>query len=330
MHNTSKNAQAISNNKEQDTDTDRQGPSRLNTKKAPSSETLSLSNKEIEGLLKHGAYDMFREEKEGVSEMVSKNFNDADIDSILARSTVILHDSNASSDTLSKKLPNFSTASFVSSGEQTVDVDDPDFWTKVVGLTMDEDAVVALGKRKCRENSFINYADNGFNFKTNMYQEAEDGDSSGLESASGSASGSNVDSDDDDAAIFEPDSTIITTKGGGKGRRKRRSSAVVQAERALQAAEKAAALKDGSRRRHPRGSGSAGTCPRRAATPLEVRPADWSVDTVSQLANTLMECGYGNWEQIRHQSKLHFSLYDIALGEYWIHCIGYSTAGQMD
>lgn len=289
MHNTSKNSQAMAKDKNStDTNADAYtdmdvvdmtlSPSKRLKKKAKalSTESFTLSNKEIEGLLKHGAYDMFREEKEGISEVVSNNFNDADIDSILARSTVILHDSNGSGKSLSKKLPNFSTASFVSSGEgeQTVDVDDPDFWTKVVGLTVDEDEVVTLGKRKCREKSFINYADNGFNFKTEMYQDNDS--SSNDESDSGS------DSDDDSTEIFEEDNgTTGPNSSGGDGTGKK------------------------SRRR--------ASAPIKEAKPLI--PAEWTVENVTKLSMALMATGYGNWEKIRSRCKLHYSLHDIALGK---------------
>ncbi len=261
MHNSSKNSQSLDN-------ITNASPSKRITNKAPPTESQSLSNKEIEGLLKHGAYDIFREEKEGLSETVSKNFNDADIDAILARSTVILHDSDGSSNcSLSKKLPSFSTASFVSSAEETVDVDDPDFWTKVVGLTVDEDEVVTLGKRKCRQQAIINYADNGLNFKTQMYQDVSSDYDSGSDSA------------DEDKDIFDV-SNDLTKKD---------------------------VLIDNKKQK--------GTRRRRSFKPMVIKAAVWTVDVVSKLAASLVEYGYGNWEQIRHRSTIHFSLYDIALGE---------------
>jgi hypothetical protein len=116
-------------------------------------------------ILSLGAYDIFREEKDGQSLEESNRFCEADIDQILSRSAVVIHDTKNSGrlklqhganillypifhfiyslfDTLhvlgalSASVASFSKASFVVSGGATNDVaiDDPDFWTKVVGL----------------------------------------------------------------------------------------------------------------------------------------------------------------------------------------------------
>merc|ERR1712176_1369501 len=47
----------------------------------------SLSKKEIEKLLRHGAYDIFNEDKSGMAEAESNQFISQDIDSILERRT---------------------------------------------------------------------------------------------------------------------------------------------------------------------------------------------------------------------------------------------------
>jgi len=87
----------------------------------------TISKEEVEKLLRHGAYDIFNEEKEGISEIESNQFIEQDIDTILQRRTkTIVHESNAGS--------TFSKASFKGAQvEETVDVDDPEFWNKVVG-----------------------------------------------------------------------------------------------------------------------------------------------------------------------------------------------------
>ena len=77
-----------------------------------------MSKKELENLLKHGAYDIFNESKDGSGEAESRDFCDADIDSILQRSSVVIHDSQGSK-AHSVKQSNFSKASFVSSGNST-------------------------------------------------------------------------------------------------------------------------------------------------------------------------------------------------------------------
>jgi superfamily II DNA/RNA helicase len=273
MHNTGKNAHALIS------------PTKQISKKPLPNESLSLSNKEIEGLLKYGAYDMFREEKEGISDQASTNFNNSDIDSILARSTVIVHDSNNVSSNPGKKLPNFSTASFVANDEQTVDIDDPDFWTKVVGLTVDEDEVVKLGKRKCREKSYINYADNGFNFKTNIYRD-ESSDSDSV-----------VESNSDEEHVLEVDD-VVNSQDSNNG-----SNPINEAKSEDSNTE----VK--RRRRQTK---------RQNLKVPEIVPAVWSFENVAKLSTTLLDTGYGNWEKIRHRSKLNFPLYDIALGKYKI------------
>lgn len=94
--------------------------------------SASLSKPEIESLLKHGAYEIFREEKEGTSASKSQEFGEASIDQILQRSKRVVEDGKSSSSGPSS----FSKASFVTATgqENDVDVNDPDFWTKVIGL----------------------------------------------------------------------------------------------------------------------------------------------------------------------------------------------------
>ncbi|CAH0490644.1 unnamed protein product [Peronospora farinosa] len=96
-----------------------------------------MSKEEIESLLKHGAYEMFKEQ-ESDAEEASKKFGEESIDQILSRSTTIVHDPTRDADGNEKKniMSSFSKATFVSSAnpDEEVDVDDPNFWTKVVGL----------------------------------------------------------------------------------------------------------------------------------------------------------------------------------------------------
>ena len=97
-----------------------------------------LSKEEVERLLRHGAYDIFNEEKSGSSEQESKEFESQDIDSILARrAKTVVHDntgskSNAAGGTFSKA--SFRAQNTGKSGDGTgngddtgedVDIDDP-------------------------------------------------------------------------------------------------------------------------------------------------------------------------------------------------------------
>ncbi|RMX70437.1 hypothetical protein KXD40_004000 [Peronospora effusa] len=81
-------------------------------------------SKEIDDLLKRGAYDVFRDD-----DTAGEQFCALDIDQILQRSSqVIQYTEQAQS--------SFSKASFVSATtSDDVDLDDPDFWKKAVGLT---------------------------------------------------------------------------------------------------------------------------------------------------------------------------------------------------
>lgn len=91
-----------------------------------------LSAKEIDELLKRGAYDVFREDDNEQMEFV-----EADIESILQRrSHKVVYNEGLS--TITSTLGSFSKASFVSADEkEDVDINDPDFWRKAIGLKED-------------------------------------------------------------------------------------------------------------------------------------------------------------------------------------------------
>merc|ERR1711871_1470529 len=134
----------------------------------------SLSKKELEDLLKHGAYDIFNENKNGTGNDESRNFCDADIDDILKRSSVVIHDSKGSV----AQTSSFSKASFIASGgeENNIDLEDPEFWSKVVGLGFVEEEELTGRRRKCRELvSEGTYKEPGMRFAT--YKSSSDSDS---------------------------------------------------------------------------------------------------------------------------------------------------------
>ncbi|EGZ22731.1 hypothetical protein PHYSODRAFT_388148, partial [Phytophthora sojae] len=116
-----------------------------------------MSKEEIENLLKHGAYEMFKEQ-ESEAEAASKKFGEESIDQILSRSTTIVHDPTRDADGNEKKnaMSSFSKATFVSSTnpDEEVDIDDPNFWTKVIGLNgveeQKKEEPSPLQKRRCR------------------------------------------------------------------------------------------------------------------------------------------------------------------------------------
>ena len=122
-----------------------------------------MSKEEVENLLRHGAYDIFREEKDGVSEKESNEFIEQDIDTILERrSKTVIHDntgsrSNAAGGTFSKA--SFNTTKKDTDGSTTtanVDVDDPDFWEKMVGKSSFDNDIEKLntGKRSRKKAEY--------------------------------------------------------------------------------------------------------------------------------------------------------------------------------
>ncbi|KAL7473004.1 hypothetical protein ACHAXS_013390 [Conticribra weissflogii] len=106
--------------------------------------------KEIDELLKKGAYDVFRDD----DDKEAQKFMETDIDQLLEQSSrKVTYGENATS-SLSSGLGSFSKASFVAStgdGDgKDVDLDDPDFWAKAVGLEvppedMDPDLALIIG-----------------------------------------------------------------------------------------------------------------------------------------------------------------------------------------
>jgi hypothetical protein len=89
--------------------------------------------KEIDQLLKKGAYDIFRDEDDAEA----KKFMETDIDQLLERSAKKVTYGTTNSSSISSGLGSFSKASFVADtgdGGKDVDLDDPDFWEKAVGL----------------------------------------------------------------------------------------------------------------------------------------------------------------------------------------------------
>lgn len=100
-----------------------------------------MSKKDAETLLKYGAYDLFKEEREGRSEERSNAFCEADIDQILEKNAkVITIDSQGGS--------SFSKASFITDSSMEVDINDPNFWTKIVGLKKESQDVMGPRVRK--------------------------------------------------------------------------------------------------------------------------------------------------------------------------------------
>lgn len=121
----------LSQNRDQSEDND-DGKSKKKTDK-------EAQAKEIDELLKKGAYDVFRDEDDTEAERFMKR----DIDQLLENSSKKVTYGTTATSSLGSGLGSFSKASFVAdtgSGEKDVDLDDPDFWSKAVGLDVPIDA----------------------------------------------------------------------------------------------------------------------------------------------------------------------------------------------
>lgn len=114
--------------------------------------------KEIDELLKKGAYDVFRDD----DDKEAQKFMDTDIDQLLEQSSRKVTYGETATTSLSSGLGSFSKASFVTTtgdgDDKDVDLDDPDFWQKAVGLEappedMDPDMALIIndGSKRSRK-----------------------------------------------------------------------------------------------------------------------------------------------------------------------------------
>ena len=121
----------------------------------------ALSKDEVEKLLRHGAYDIFTEDKTGTGDAESNAFVEQDIDSILERrAKTVVHEntgskSSAAGGTFSKasfKAPKTPDGKNSGNGSERrdVDIDDPEFWTKMVGEAKVDEATIDMGKKRKR------------------------------------------------------------------------------------------------------------------------------------------------------------------------------------
>ncbi len=109
-----------------------QGEEGAEGKKSKSKSEREAQAKKIDQLLKKGAYDVFRDD----DDEEAKKFMETDIDQLMESSAKDVTYGKKQNN-LSSGLGSFSKASFVTDtgdGEKDVDLDDPDFWSKAVGL----------------------------------------------------------------------------------------------------------------------------------------------------------------------------------------------------
>jgi hypothetical protein len=146
-----------------------------------------MTKEEVEKLLRFGAYDIFQEENDGTAEKESKEFIEQDIDTILARrSKTVIHDgtgsiNNAAGSTFSKatfKASSGSDSSNDTYSNKDIDIDDPDFWTKMIGEAKHDNIdVPSLGKKRVSKKT-MSYNEKLLNH--NLYEKVDESDASSI------------------------------------------------------------------------------------------------------------------------------------------------------
>lgn len=159
-----------------------------------------MSKDEVEKLLRHGAYDIFSEDQAGEGEAASNEFVQQDIDSILQRhSRTVVHDNTGSKS--SAVGGTFSKASFKPRSPdgksknkmEDVDIEDPDFWKKMIGDVTQEDDEVISGKRQRKQANYSEQA-----YKKQIEQMLVLEEAAGAKVSSDEWSGDDDDDDDHD------------------------------------------------------------------------------------------------------------------------------------
>jgi hypothetical protein len=177
-----------------------------------------MTKEEVERLLRHGAYDIFNEEKTGSAEAESNDFVQQDIDSILERrSRTVVHQntgsqSNAAGGTFSKasfKAPKTPDGTQNGTSED-IDIEDPEFWTKMVGVA----PVEAASDLKPRKRNQANYNERLYERRLDQDLTAEGG-TPGSQEADSSDYSSADDEDDDDSDADPSEMDKERAKWGG-------------------------------------------------------------------------------------------------------------------
>jgi hypothetical protein len=169
----------------------------------------AMTKEEVEKLLRHGAYDIFNEDKAGTAEAESNAFIQQDIDSILERRTrTFVHENTGSGSAAAGGT--FSKASFVSKtpskdsnqvATEDIDINDPEFWSKMVGEAKPEEESVL----KPRSRKQTNYNEKSWDKNLSHV----------LKYGAGDSDSSSDDGDSDDSAEDPDGENQERTRWGG-------------------------------------------------------------------------------------------------------------------
>lgn len=156
---------------------------------ATASKPKAPSKKQMERLLRYGAYDLLN--RDGEVDEREKAFVEADIDAILdAAKRVKIQGGSGGIDSA------FSKATFAAEGSAEIDLDDPDFWTKHdFGFEAGDEADVVLGPRKRKQ---VDYGESLR--KQALWAPDSDQDGGGAGAGAGGVDSEFSEDDDDDAA----------------------------------------------------------------------------------------------------------------------------------
>ena len=134
-----------------------------NSKSSKHDASKPLTAKEVNKLLKKGAYGAFSEKDDSVS----KQFCENDIDSILKSSSYTVNGGDRKKDNEALSGISFARASFVSQ-EDEIDLDDPDFWQKTTGK------LVSTKQEINKDNGEMLHADDMTDWERSILEEEEE------------------------------------------------------------------------------------------------------------------------------------------------------------
>lgn len=247
----------------------------------------ALTAAEVDRVLKHGAYAVFAESEEDSNEK-SRQFMEAGIDEILNTASHVVNYSDESKKQENKALSGFSTAVFVNPKEPdaNVNVDDPEFWTKVAGFEKPEvDIDLGLGDLDTEQ---ILLSGRKRNRKTVQRM--------GMVSGNG-GDGAQSGGDDDDDYIggnaSDDDALFVESKRKTARELKEERKLERQLERERRKAEKFRARLE---KQQQRAASSANNRVR--------APSQWSSNARNKLIRGLQRFGWGRWVDIRRHEQL--------------------------
>jgi hypothetical protein len=166
-----------------------------------------MTKEEVERLLRHGAYDIFNEDKAGTAEAESNDFVEQSIDSILERrSRKVVHKNTGSQSGAAGG--SFSKASFsapktpsgnTNQSTEDIDIEDPEFWTKMVGAAPAEVESVL----KPRKRNTTNYSEKLYERQLQSAINLGPDAPLGPDASSSDSSSDEFDSSDDEEAVIK-------------------------------------------------------------------------------------------------------------------------------